>query len=199
MHQTEFIRAFIAIPLPQPYQDGLAGLGPRLAAVAPARLGLTRPGTWHLTLKFLGDTPRQGPAGIQAVARALAGVVWEGFELQAGGGGFFPNPARPRVVYAGLVKGAQACLELAGRVEAALSVLGVPPETRAFTPHLTVARVRDDRGPRTGRGGWDQVAERLAGAVWPQCLVDRFVLYRSVLGPQGPRYEVLEEYAAAGG
>lgn len=194
----EHIRAFIGIPLPRAYQDGLAALGPALAAAAPSGLGLTRPGSWHLTLKFLGDIPREGPGGVEAVARALEGVVWEGFALQGGGGGFFPGPARPRVVYVGLAEGAEACRALAARVETALAPLGVAPEGRAFTPHLTVARVRDDRGRRKGRGSWDEVAGRLAGAEWPRCAVDRFVLFRSVLGPQGPRYEVLREFLAGG-
>ncbi|MFZ5811555.1 MAG: RNA 2',3'-cyclic phosphodiesterase [Thermodesulfobacteriota bacterium] len=195
----EHIRAFIGIPLPPAYQDGLAALGPALAAAAPSGLGLTRPGAWHLTLKFLGDIPRQGPGGVEAVARTLEGVAWEGFALRGGGGGFFPGPGRPRVVYVGLAEGGPACRELAARVEAALAPLGVAPEGRAFTPHLTVARVRDDRGRRKGRGSWDEVAGRLAGAVWPRCAVDRFVLFRSVLGPRGPRYEVLREFLAGGG
>jgi 2'-5' RNA ligase len=121
----EHIRAFIGIPLPRAYQDGLAALGPALAAAAPSGLGLTRPGSWHLTLKFLGDIPREGPGGDEAVARALAGVVWEGFALQGGGGGFFPGPARPRVVYVGLAEGAEACRALAARVETALAPLGL--------------------------------------------------------------------------
>ncbi|QLA15039.1 RNA 2',3'-cyclic phosphodiesterase [Desulfolutivibrio sulfoxidireducens] len=194
----EHIRAFLGIPLPGAYQDGLAALGPRLAAIAPARLALTRPGSWHLTLKFLGHTPRRGPTGIQAVGQALAGVVWEAFVLLGGGGGFFPNAARPRVVYVGLSRGARDCRELAGRVEAALSALGVPSEPRAFIPHLTVARVRDFPKDRGGKGGWDEVAGRLARAVWPECVVDRFVLYQSILGPHGPRYEVVEEFPARG-
>ncbi|MEF3696051.1 RNA 2',3'-cyclic phosphodiesterase [Desulfolutivibrio sp.] len=199
MDPASHLRAFVALPLPENIKAALAGLLPALHRAAPARLAAIRPETWHLTLKFLGDVPLEGPTGIPALAAALADVAFAPFDLSPGGGVFFPNPARPRVVAVGLAAGGPACRELAGDVEAALAALGFPRQPRAFTPHLTVARIKDAPARRKqapGRGDWRGVAEQLAGAVWPTCRMDRFVLYQSVLGPGGARHEALREFSA---
>lgn len=194
MPSAGHLRAFVALPLPQTLKEALAGLLPALVRDAPARLAATRPETWHLTLKFLGDVPRHGPMGVSALAAALTAVEWEAFDLIPGGGGFFPGPARPRVIYVGLAAGALACRALAGRVEAALEKLGVPREARAFTPHLTVARVKD----APAGGDWKAVAGLLSRAQWPVCRVDRFGLYASELGPGGARHTEMAGFAARG-
>lgn len=193
------VRAFVALPLPKDIKAALAELLPALHRAAPAKLAFVRPETWHVTLKFLGDVPLDGPMGVSALIPALAEVDFAPFDLSPGGGVFFPNPARPRVVAVGLSAGADACRELAGNVETALADLGFPRETRAFTPHLTVARRKD--APARGkdapaRGDWRGVADHLAGALWPMCRMDRFVLYKSELGPGGARHEVIREFPA---
>ncbi|NDY56499.1 RNA 2',3'-cyclic phosphodiesterase [Desulfovibrio sulfodismutans] len=192
MDPASHLRAFVALPLPKDMKAALAGLLPALHRVAPTKLAFVRPETWHLTLKFLGDVPLEGPMGLSALIQALAGVDFSPFDLSPGGGVFFPGPARPRVVAVGLAAGGPACRELAGAVDAALAAVGYPREARVFTPHLTVARVKD----APGRGDWRGVADQLAGAVWPACRMDRFVLYQSVLGPAGARHEALREFPA---
>jgi 2'-5' RNA ligase len=194
MDPASHLRAFVALPLPENIKAALAGLLPALHRAAPAKLAFVRPETWHVTLKFLGDVPLEGPTGVPALAAALAEVAFAPFDLSPGGGVFFPNPARPRVVAVGLAAGGAACRELAGRVDAALAAVGYPRETRAFTPHLTVARRKD----APARGDWRGVADQLAGAVWPACRMDRFVLCQSVLGPGGARHEVIREFPARG-
>jgi len=198
MDQTERLRAFVALPLPEILKAALAGLLPALRRDAPAKLAFVRPETWHLTLKFLGDVPvavpLAGPVGVPALAAALAAVDVSPFDLTPGGGVFFPNADRPRVVAVGLAAGAKACRELAAGVDNALAALGFPRQARAFTPHLTVARIKAS----PGRGDWRGVAGHLARAVWPTCRMDRFVLYKSLLGPGGARHEVLCEFPARG-
>jgi len=194
MDPAPHLRAFVALPLPTAIRVALAELLPALHRAAPARLAAIRPETWHLTLKFLGDVPLEGPMGVSAIISALGVVDFAPFDLSPGGGVFFPGPARPRVVAVGLAVGGPACRELAGGVEAALAALGYPREARAFTPHLTVARRKD----AAAQGDWRGVADQLAGAVWPACRMDRFVLYKSVLGPGGARHEVIREFPARG-
>jgi len=201
MDPASHLRAFVALPLPESLKAALAGLLPVLHRAAPAKLSCVRPETWHLTLKFLGDVPLDGPMGLPALASALAAVDFAPFDLSPGGGVFFPDPARPRVVAVGLAAGAADCRELAAGVEGALAALSFPRQTRAFTPHLTVARIRAVPGRRTdapGRGDWRGVAGHLARAVWPTCRMDRFVLYKSLLEPGGARHEVLCEFPARG-
>ncbi len=188
----ETVRAFVGIPLPEPCQEIVAALTQRLAALSRASLSRTRRGNAHITLKFLGDVPARGPHGIEAVVQALSGVIFAPFALRFAGGGFFPGPARPRVVWAGMAEGAGPCRELAAGVERALAPLGFAPEARPFAAHLTLARVRD-----AGIGGdWPAVQRLLDAAAWPTVAVTAFTLFRSELGPDGPRYASLGDFAA---
>ncbi len=99
------LRLFLGLPLPPSYQEGLARLaggfsGPSRLPGA-ARLAWTRPGNWHLTLKFLGGVaPDRARAVIEASAAALAALPFRPFRLGAGGAGAFPSLARPHLTLA---------------------------------------------------------------------------------------------------
>jgi 2'-5' RNA ligase len=188
------IRAFVGLPLPPPYQELLQGLRKTLAPRLRSKVAWTRAGNWHLTLKFLGDVE---PGRVEPIGAALAAVRFAPYALKAGAGGFFPPwPGRkpPRVAWAGLEKGAEETVALARAVERALEPLGFAPEARPFSPHLTLCRVK-----RPARGEqWDEMLREVGRVKWPECVVDRFVLWQSVLGPQGPAYTPLREVPAAG-
>uniref|UniRef100_I2Q6B8 RNA 2',3'-cyclic phosphodiesterase n=1 Tax=Desulfovibrio sp. U5L TaxID=596152 RepID=I2Q6B8_9BACT len=196
----DHVRAFVGIPLPDACQDLAADLGRRLASLANGAASPAKAGNIHLTLKFLGNVPvglsageaDGGPDGLPAVAGALAAIPFAPFTLRLGGGGFFPGPARPRVVWAALADGAGPCHTLARAVEAAMAPLGFAPEPKPFTAHLTLARLREP-----GRGGdWPGMLRLLAAAGWPAVPVGSFTLWRSILGPAGARHEVLAEFPA---
>lgn len=188
------IRAFIGIALPPACQQQAERLGRAIAAIAAGPASPVRAATVHLTLKFLGDIPASGPHGIEAVTRALEGVVFAPFSLHFRGGGFFPDNRRPRVAWAGLDAGAGACQTLAAAVDAALTPLGIAPEARPYRPHLTLARLR-----QPGRDAdWGQALRHLAEADWPVVPVTDFILWRSVLSPGGARHEPLARFSATG-
>jgi len=193
------LRLFLGLPLPPSYQEGLARLaggfsGPSRLPGA-ARLAWTRPGNWHLTLKFLGGVaPDRARAVIEASAAALAALPFRPFRLGAGGAGAFPSLARPRVLWAGVVLGAAECAALAARLDAALEPLGVARETRPFRPHLTLARVRDDGGDAVA-----EVLEQARTTAWPVVTVRDVALWRSETGADGPVYTPLAVFAAADG
>jgi 2'-5' RNA ligase len=142
------------------------------------------PDNFHLTLKFLGrvDATRlDAVAG--ALARASAGC--RPFALQVRGLGAFPTPARPRVLWAGVDEGAVPAAGLAGRIDAALVELGFEPESRPFSAHVTLGRVRE---PRPNHA----LAPALAGGdTFGRQHVDRLALMRSELSPGGARYTEL--------
>lgn len=187
-------RAFAGIALPESYQCELEALLGRLRPLVAGPVSWTRPGNWHLTLKFLGQVPGAGPGGIEAVRRALSGLVFSPFGLSGAGGGFFPGQKRPRVAWIGLERGKAACAVLAGAVDAVLAPLGYPPEGRPFAGHLTVARFREP-----GRiGDVAGLARELSAVRLPPFSVEAVTLWRSILGPAGPRYEVLDTVAATG-
>lgn len=181
------VRAFVGIPLPDACRELAERLGRRITPLVRGTVSPVRAENVHLTLKFLGDVPEAGPCGIGAVAEALAGVAFPRFTLRFAGGGFFPGPDRPRVVWAALAEGAGACQALARAVEEALAPLGVAAEAKPFVAHLTLARLREP-----GRGGdWPAVLRLLAEAAWPAVEVGSLTLWRSVLGLGGTRHEAL--------
>ncbi len=191
----ETVRAFVAVPLPESHQQKLARLRRELSSLAPSRLRWTKPGAWHLTLKFLGDVPAEGPGGVDELVRALRTIVFFPFPFKAAGGGFFPNASRPRVVWVGVGRGDAACRRLAAAVEETLAPLGCAPQKRPFAPHLTVARTRGSGG-RNGAAGLLDVQKRLQAEDWPEWEVDRVVLFKSDLRPSGAEHTPLGEVSA---
>ena len=186
------VRAFVGIALPEACRALAARLGRGVAALSRGPASPVREGTAHLTLTFLGDVPATGPGGIDAVAEALAVITFAPFVLRFGGGGFFPDMARPRVVWAGLALGAPECQALAARVDAALAPCGIAPQARPYRPHLTLARLREP-----GRGGdWPGALRLMADAAWPETEVAAMTLWRSLLSPAGARHEVVATIAA---
>ena len=139
----------------------------------------------HLTLKFLGGVEA---ARLDAVAAALSTAVAPrgAFHLTLSGLGAFPCPARPRGVWAGVGEGAGAARELASRVDAALAPLGFPRESRPFSAHVTLGRLRTPRPDR-------RLGEALAasGGAFGGQRVTHVSLMRSQLSPGGARYTEL--------
>ena len=133
------IRCFVAIEIPQPIQGLLKPVQTRLQSKI-RRASWTKPGNFHLTLKFLGDVDIET---IDVVNEAIQKVVnaQAPFSIALGGVGAFPNFTRPRVLWVGLKQGGLTVSRLAKSVNAALKPLGFPIDNR-FHPHLTLARIR---------------------------------------------------------
>ena len=173
--------------LDEPTRAALSARVERLRS-ATSDVAWVAPDNVHVTVKFLGgiDAPRIDPVRA-ALDRAVAGVP--AFTLVIERLGAFPSPARARVVWAGVGAGSEALRALADRVERELTGIGFPPEERAFSPHVTLGRVRE---PRRN----ERLAEALAadtsrfGAV----RVDRVSLMRSELSPRGARYSELSAH-----
>ena len=187
------IRAFIAIPLPQPLLDGLSSVQRQLEKqVSPRSVRWVRVEGIHLTLKFLGDTATDK---LPDIKRALAAVARHAptCTFTAGELGCFPNPRRPRVVWVGIQEPTGRLAALQETIEEVMAPLGYPPEGRGFTPHLTLGRV----GRRARRSDVTQVGEvvtRTAVGSLAEVTADRFALIRSVLKPTGAEYGLLEDF-----
>jgi 2'-5' RNA ligase len=152
------------------------------------------PETWHVTLKFLGETP---PEDVAEIAAALEPVRARhaAFPLALGKFGAFPGLRAPRVLFYGVETGAEAMSALARDVERALvEALGVEPEARAFHAHATVARIKEPL-PRP-------ITDLLASVPplsHPVTRVTSFDLMESRLARTGARYSVLKRFALPGG
>lgn len=185
------IRSFIAIPITPAIQKSAASLVRRLSG---ERDGIKWvPGeNLHLTLKFLGEVDnREVPQVCDVLRRCCSGI--QPFPLQFHGAGAFPDPSRPRVVYAGITEGGDALIELVGRLEPALAELGFKPEPRDYVPHLTLGRTRGG-----SRRGSPEVGDRIrheAEFDLGSMTADKVRLYASFLDKSGPTYQVMDTVA----
>jgi 2'-5' RNA ligase len=141
----EQVRCFIAIELPEEVKAGLTRLQAKLKA-SQLRVKWVDPYGIHLTLKFLGNVDADRLSQITgAIKEAAQGV--SPFHLEIKGLGIFPNLRRVQVAWVGISGEVDKLLQLQKRLESNLAGLGFAPEPRAFTPHLTLARVRDQASP----------------------------------------------------
>ena len=138
----EQIRSFIAIELPDELKAEIKRLQAKLKSDGEVGVRWVDPGGIHLTLKFLGDVAADKIDEItEAIRAAVQGIST--FRLEVKGLGVFPNLNRVRVVWVGLNGELDKLAQLAKSIEANVSPLGFPTESREFTPHLTLARVGD--------------------------------------------------------
>lgn len=185
----ENIRAFVAIEMPEEARAHLAGVVRRLQDANLNGLRASRPEGIHLTLKFLGDIPRQQLGPIESALRAAL-EEHVPFRLTLGEPGVFPNANRPRVLWVGVNGDVGALEALAGAVEEALEPLGFPRDKRGFNAHLTVARIRDGT-PVGDRQIAAEVLHAKAEDSTTEIDVNAVSLMRSTLRPAGAIYDRL--------
>ncbi len=137
----EILRTFIAIELDESLRFAIGRVQAKFKRGAPwGSVKWVAPESIHLTLKFLGDTPRARLPEVEAALRtACAGHVEFGITVE--GRGCFPSFRRPRVVWVAVRDAQQALTRLQADVEKHVAPLGWPTEERSFSPHLTLGRV----------------------------------------------------------
>lgn len=137
------MRTFIAVDLEAPLRERCLVLQRELAR-SGCEVKWVERANFHLTLLFLGEVLDRE---IPSVCRAVAGVAedWEPFSLSLQGVGCFPNPRRPRVVWAGIGQGQPELIALHAALEPPLLELGCyRREDRQYTPHMTLGRVEGE-------------------------------------------------------
>jgi RNA 2',3'-cyclic 3'-phosphodiesterase len=181
------IRAFVALRVSAAVEDAIARW---IETLRDERQGIRwiKPGNLHLTLRFLGGAiSRDIIPPLDDRLRQIA-TETRHFVIGARSAGAFPNLDRPRVVWVGLRS--DELPRLAAQVEQAAVDAGLPPEPRSYSPHLTIGRVRDMRG-------WPLLRDALrqaGGLNFGESMIDRMILYRSILGGSGSRYVELASY-----
>ena len=109
--------------------------------------------------------------------------------IRVAGLGFFPNARSPHVFWAGIDASPQLS-NLAKDTDQALERLDVKPEARAYSPHLTLARIKDPAGLSSFRSE----VQRRGQPDFGSFTADRFYLYLSKPGPAGSVYTKLSEF-----
>jgi 2'-5' RNA ligase len=175
------MRLFVGLDLPWELRERLAFLSG--AGIAGARW--VPPVNYHLTLRFIGETPGYRAEDIDT---ALAGLRVRGFSLTLAGVGTFSKGGRSTAVWVGVERN-QQLEHLQNKIETALQRCGLEPERRRFQPHVTLARL-------------DNVAEgKLVSYVQAHNLfradpmpVTHFTLFSSLLGKEAAVYTPEVEY-----
>jgi RNA 2',3'-cyclic 3'-phosphodiesterase len=189
-------RTFIALPVPSALGEKLTRLQSLLAPKVPAaRWSSSDP--FHTTLAFLGDVPDNDLNTVcKAVAAACA--LFSSFELRLESVGAFPNPARPRVLWAGLTAADVAPLfGLQKAIVKAVTDAGYRPDDQRFTPHVTLARIRADR---RGQDSLNLTTLLQPYLTWSAGTfrVGEVITFASTLTPAGPAYAQLARAPLSG-
>lgn len=182
-------RLFVALDPPEAVRRRIAAAVAALrrsAGHAAEEVRWTSAETLHLTVQFLGAVPEERIPEIDAAVRAAA-AGGRPLQLELRGAGGFPNARRPRVVWLGLAGDVAPLAALADDLGRRLTPLGLQPEARPFSPHLTVGRARDHHGA-PGLGGALAEAALGEGIAWRAA---ELVLFESHLEPGGARHEAL--------
>ena len=179
------IRSFVAIEISQNIKRNLGEIISKLSG-ANADVKWVRPANMHITLKFLGSVEEGDILEICNVIKDAV-VDVEPFDLEIGGLGAFPDIKKPKVVFVNIVDQSKTLLTLYERVEERLAYFGIKRESRKFTPHLTIGRVRSQKNLKTLFGLIENNKKVSAGGL----LVESIDLMMSELLPAGPEYSKL--------
>ena len=178
------MRLFAGLDLPAATVRNLEELLDRLRPTA--RIPWSPPANLHITTKFIGEWPE---ARIGDLRTALAAVEPRApVAIHVRRVGFFPNPHAPRVFWCGVE--APGLDALAAATDRATAALGIQAETRPFSPHLTLARIKD-------RMNLQPLREAIAGLPsleFGSFEAIGFFLYESKLRPAGSVYTKLAEF-----
>jgi len=182
----EQIRSFIAIELPDELKLELTQLEARLKLGKQPWVKWVDPYSIHLTLKFLGSIAADRIGEItRAMEEAVQGIP--PFHLEVKDLGVFPNLRRVQVAWVGMGGEVDKLGQLQQRIESNLVPLGFAPESRPFTPHLTLARLRD-QAPLDERQGFGQLIANTKFEAAYTIEVDAINLMRSQLTREGAIY-----------
>ena len=189
MRQTESVRLFVAAEIGDRLARKAAALSRELQQravdmVPNAKITWVPAERLHLTIRFLGNLEDERVNALVAHLGPSLGIP--AFELTLQGVGAFPKSGSPRVLWVGVAHGRDALLAVERIVSSRLLSMGIEHEGRAYSPHLTVARVRDAAGLRTIRL-LDGVTDRRIGTT----RIDAITLFQSALSPKGPTYTPL--------
>ncbi len=181
------MRLFIAARIPREIQHEIAEFMDQFLKL-PGRVKWVEPHNIHITLKFLGETDPKLLESVKAAASASATGVGA-FEIALRDCGVFPNMRAPRVFWIGIDDPQKKLSAIAAVLDRELTPLGFEPEKRAFSPHLTLGRVKEPEQLESLKAAFGRAT---FGPV--SLKVDAIHLVESHLKPSGPVYRDLAEF-----
>lgn len=155
-----------------------------------ASLKIVNPEIMHLTLRFLGEIPQ---ATVEHVKAAMNELKFRGFDAQFAGLGAFPNLRRISVIWVGLTRGQEELSAIFHQLEPRFRKVGLPPDDKGFSPHMTIARVRSG----ANRESLATFIESMRESDFGKMAVKAVRLKKSTLTPKGPIYTTIHEVNAS--
>ena len=140
----------------------------------------------HITLRYIGEVDRHTA---QDIAVALGHIPFPPFEISLSGVGSFQRKGRLDNLWAGVIP-VHPLEHLHRKIDRACIQCGLPPEGRAYLPHMTLARFGHAAGPI------DRFMAQHAGLTTAPFTVRDFGLFESELGQGGSTYQLIERYQA---
>jgi len=180
------IRTFIAHPVPGEWKEGIGEAFGSLREGMNSRIAWVKPDNMHLTLKFLGSIEEDKLAEVQGVLKKIPVV---NFKISTAGSGFFPAIEKPHIIWLGIDGGTKEYCANEDAVESAMTGLGFDPNKKSCHAHITLGRVK-----KAVEDDWNALAEKINNIKLPEAEINSFILYKSVLTPDGPIYSPIEEY-----
>lgn len=184
------MRLFVALEIPDAVRLAAAKMIERLRPAAPQARWARIEGI-HITLKFIGQVKSEA---LQPIEAALTDIrVGDPVHVHFHGLGFFPNERRPRVFWAG-VEASSSAAALAAKIDERLATLEIVRETRAFSPHLTLARFET----ASGTSQLNAEIKKLKSVELGEITTREFHLFESQLQRGGSRYTRLKSFDFTG-
>ncbi len=191
MNHHDEIRAFVAIPLPKDVTEYLAEIINDLKFTFPDNsVKWVQPDNIHLTLKFLGNISKSTLHNLFEKLNTDNRLL--PFDLTINKIGAFPSLFKPQVIWVGTTSH-DTLSELAQFVEKSTAMVKNENESKSFSPHLTIARLR----PGVKKDHFDLIKQELHKRREINSIsfsINCFCMYQSVLTSKGPVYIELQKY-----
>jgi len=183
---SETIRSFIAFDIDNESVIKQFSEAQTTLVNTGADLKLVKPQNIHMTMRFLGNI---SPPMVDSIHEEMKKISFTPFNVEIKGLGVFPKLKYARVIWAGIRKGADELTNVFNQLEPLLRKLGFKPDSKGFSPHLTIARVKTGRNKAELIQRIQELTDYEFGIVRADCLR----LKKSVLTPKGPIYSTLRE------
>jgi 2'-5' RNA ligase len=184
---AESIRSFLAFDIENDAVKSKLAEVQGLLTGTGADLKLVEIENIHITMRFLGNVTSRL---VEQIYEEMKKVHFTTFDVQIMGLGAFPDIRYPRVIWAGISEGVDNLKNVFSQLEPRLRQLGFTPDSRGFSAHLTIARVRSGRNKAQLASFLTENGDFNFGKVEVHCLR----LKKSDLSQRGPVYSTLKEF-----
>jgi RNA 2',3'-cyclic 3'-phosphodiesterase len=186
---VELIRCFVAVEIPDELKILIDEYISSLRKISPD-IKWIKANNLHITLKFLGEIPKDLLSKIQKELLGISNVV-KPFAMSIGDAGFFPNQFKPRVIWLGMQNDNNNSLfKIHKWIDEKLENLGFEKEKRRFSPHLTLGRIKV-------AGNFKLLTEYINHYKFHKYKfnVSDVILMKSLLKPSGAEYSKINVYS----